>query len=528
MNKPSNSYDICIIGAGLAGALVAYELSRRGLKVALLEAGPLHKLSDRPRQMQDRLKDFSLNPWAPDTKRDHFTIGGEVNYDLNDLRVKAVGGSTLHWGGLALRLHESDFRMKSLYGIGEDWPISYTEIEPYYGRAEYALGVAGIADNPFSSPRSTDYLLPEFPFSHTDSIFKRGCDKLNIKMHHNPWARNSKPYQGRPACLAFATCGTHRICPISAQYTAETHVQMAIQTTNTTLITQANVYKIETNAAGKVISVLYSTQDKKSHEITAKQFLLTAHAVESARLLLLSKSEHFPQGLANSSGLVGKYFMEHLGVHGFGKIKEKVYPYRIGFHTAESHQFCNPSNRDSLSGIKLGFLNNDGQRPYQIARQSSLWGDELAKEVQDKYGHHIGIYAQIEQLPDIRNTIDLDPIETDYIGNAVPRVTLSIGSYERHSLSEAKILVAKILAASGAEQIEFSDFYSFDAHHMGTCRMGNDPNSSVVNPLLRAHDVDNLYIVGSSVFVTGGVLQPSLTIAALAIRTAEHVASVFR
>jgi choline dehydrogenase-like flavoprotein len=327
--------DVCIIGAGLVGGITAYELAKRWVKVVVLEAGPRYG-REKFAQMEKALK--RENPWASNyPERDVYTNAGEIIYSLNANRVKAVGGSTLHWAAHAERWHETDFKMKSFYGMGDDWPINYEELEPYYGKAEIALGVAGIADNPFASHRSTDFPLPSFPFSYGDELIKKACDKLNITVHHAPCARNSVPYQDRPACLTFGTCKT---CPIGAKYTAEAHIRLAEATGNVQVFSNTPVVRINVDAAGKIRSVTFvEIEGKIEHEQKAQVFVLAAHAVESARLLLLSQSGSFPMGLANGSGLVGKNFMEHPEVGVVGRLKQKVFPFRVGFSTAESNQF---------------------------------------------------------------------------------------------------------------------------------------------------------------------------------------------
>jgi len=518
--------DVCIVGAGLVGGLMAYELARRGLKVVVLEAGPRYNLQERTAYMQDLVMGRIRGPaFASDLpERDVYSNAGEVEYPVNDLRVKAVGGSTLHWGGQALRFIESDFRLKTLYGIAEDWPISYDDLEPFYVKAERALGVAGAADSPYASRRSADFPLPAFPFSAGDKVFQDACQKLGIVAHSIPWARNSVPYQNRPACAAFATCDTYRICPIAAQYTSENHLELAVATGNAKVTANANVVRLLTDRLKRVTSAVYMSRDKKEGEQKARMFVLAAHTVETTRLLLLSESSQFPHGLANGSGTVGKNFMEHPAIGVSGMLKQKVFPYRIGFPTAETLQFCNPKNRHERAGTKLEFHNYRGPTPFGIAASSGNWGQALADEVRESFGHHISVEATIEQLPDPGNTVSLDPTLRDCFGDPAPRIAYYFGAYEKTALETATKLARGILTAAGVERIEGEAQHGFGAHPMGTCRMGNDPASSVVNRDLRAHEVPNLYVVGSSVFVTGSSLQPSLTIAALAIRAAEHIA----
>jgi choline dehydrogenase-like flavoprotein len=410
--------------------------------------------------------------------------------------------------------------------LAEDWPVDYRELEGYYGQAERALGVAGVADNPFDSYRTTDYPLPPFPYNYDDRFFQKACDKLGIIMHHVPWARNSVPYHGRPPCQAFSTCDTHRICPISAQYTSERHIRLAEATGRARTITNANVVRINARSR-RVGSVTYATPDRRQHDQEARIFVLAAHAIESARLLLLSESSEFPQGLANTSGMVGRNFMEHPYLAVPAKLKERVYPYRIGFNTAGTHQFVPTRRRDEIGSIKMDFEVR-GPAPQQIALRSGKWGPELADEIRQSFGRQIQIAFEIEQLPNHENSISLDPIVKDYFGNPAPRISFSLGDYEMATAKKGIELAETILSAVGGAEIardraESLKRIEFGAHHMGTCRMGSDPDTSVVNGDLRCHAVDNLFIVGSSVFVTGGAVQPSLTIAALAIRAAQHV-----
>ena len=520
--------DVCIIGAGLAGALMAYELARRGLKVVVLEAGLRYRLEDRVAAMHERVSGRVQGPaWQSDfPERDVFSSAGTVAYPVNWLRAKGVGGSTLHWGGQSLRFLESDFRLKTLYGIADDWPISYHELEPYYAAAEHALGVAGVADSPFASRRSSGYPLPPFPYSVSDKIFVDACRTLDIVVHHIPWARNSVPYQNRPACAGFATCsGSYRICPISAQYTAETHVKLAEATGNVKVITDAQVVRLITDKRKRVTGAVHVNRKRRETEQKAKLFVLAAHTVESTRLLLLSESSAFPEGLANGSRMVGKNFMERPVIAVSGTLTQPVYPHRIGFPTAASQQYCNPKDRGRRGAIKLEFHNYQGQTPLEIAASSGKWGKPLADEIKQSYGHGISVEAAVEQLPDPRNTISLDPKLRDYFGNPAPRITYTFNAYERDAMDRAVVLGRNILTAANVTSLEGGFDQGFGGHLMGTCRMGDNPTTSVVDRHLRAHEVPNLYIVGGSVFVTGSSLQPSLTIAALAIRAAEHIAA---
>jgi choline dehydrogenase-like flavoprotein len=521
-------YDVCIIGAGVAGALVAYRLGQAGVKVAVLDAGPRHAVAERFPYMQRYLA--RDNPWQSDNpERDIFTNGGEVQYLVNKFRVKAVGGTTLHWGGMTPRLHESDFEMRSRYGVAEDWPVAYAELEPYYVEAETELGVAGEDDNPFGPPRSRPYPLPGFPASYHENKLRLACKKLGIEFHTLPQARTSVSYRGRPACQTFSTC---TVCPIRAKYSADLHIELAEATGNVRVTPLANVLRLETDQQRRINRAIYAAADKVEQQVTASIFVVAAHAVESARLLLLSKSPAFPDGLANSNGVVGKYFTEHLSYVRKGLANEMLYPYLNGFETIQSEQFYDEPSRAHQAAFALQG-SAAGSTPPQIAKKviesSGNWGADLENELRriltEEFGRYIWVEAMIETLPVETNRIDLDREVVDYFGNPVPQIFFNIHEYEKAALRRADETLKNMLSAFGARLIEESKL-SFAAHPGGTCRMGNDVKTSVVDRNLRTHDVQNLYIVGSSVFPSSGALQPTLTIAGLALRLGDHLLSL--
>jgi choline dehydrogenase-like flavoprotein len=520
-------YDVCIIGAGVAGALVAYHLGQAGVKVVMLEAGPRHEVNQRFVYLQRYLAQD--NPWQTDNpERDIYTNGGETKYRLDRYRVKAVGGTTLHWGGITPRFHESDFEMKSRYGIATDWPIKYHELERYYGQAEIELGVSGEDDNPFGPPRSQPYTLPGFPASYHENKLRQACKTLGIQFHTLPQARTSVSYRGRPACQTFSTCP---VCPIRAKYSADVHIELAEATGNVTVIPLANVLRLEVDQQRRIKQAVYAMPNKIEHQCRARIFLLAAHAVESARLLLLSKSPDFPDGLANSSGMVGKYFMDHMAHKRIGRVDEPLFPYLHGFETIQCEQFYDESSRNQKAALILQG-SAAGPTPPQIAREvikySGQWGlaleTELRQALTEEFGHSFWIEAMFEPLPLEANRVELDREANDYFGNPCPRIIYAITDYEKQAIQRADLIMKSMFEALGSHQFEETRV-NFGAHSSGTCRMGNDPKTSVVDRNLCAHDVKNLYIVGSSVFPTIGALMPTLTIAAVALRLGDHLLS---
>jgi choline dehydrogenase-like flavoprotein len=516
--------EACIVGAGAAGGIMALELGRLGISVVVLESGPRHNFAERGQYVRTYLR--RENPWQSRLEgQDRYTVGGRVAYGLEGRRARGVGGSTLHWEGYALRFHASDFHLRSQHGIADDWPITYDDLEPYYARAEAALGVAGAADDPSASPRSSPFPLPAFPFSYSDGLFARACSTLGIGFHHLPQARNSVAYGGRSQCLA---CGTCHVCPTGAKASTDlTHIPAAEATGKVRVLTGASVLRLEVDRPDAVSAAIYALADRVERRLTAQVFILAAGAVENVRLLLLSRSADFPDGLANRSGLVGKLFMSHPSVDVIGRAKDNVYPYRIGFSTAMSRQFAVERDRSTRGAFLLEFLNSAGPKPGEIALASRLTGGALRRHVQEEFGRRLGVRIYCEQLPARANSISLNPRVRDYFGSAAPHITYRVGPYERNALEEGKKVAAGILETLGATNVG-STLLSPAAHQIGTHRMGTDPRTSVVDPSLRAHDVPNLYLVGSGCFVTATASPPTLTIAALAIRAAEHIAAEMR
>ncbi|WP_338728768.1 GMC family oxidoreductase [Haladaptatus sp. DJG-WS-42] len=514
--------DVCIIGAGPAGALLADTLAAAGHDVVVLEAGPRFDPTDRLERMERSIRpgDSGLSVWDMGGKRDAYTSSGENFYPLNHARVKGVGGSTLHWQGMVMRLHESDFAATG--PAGGEWPIDYDDLRSYYANAEQELGVAGAVDNPFSPPRDEPYPMPAFAPSHSDSIFAEACEALEITTHSVGNARNSVAYDGRSQCVGYGTCNP--VCPSGAKYSADTTIEKA-EAKGVRVVTEAPVQRLETTAAGERVEAAIYAKDGRTYRQEARQFILAAGGVEIPRLLLLSASDEHPDGLANSSGAVGRYFMEHLfaGMGGVLSGRETRQNH-VGFMTTESHQFYD-NDEPGIGPIKLEFLNYAGPSPVEIAMDSAEYGDDLLETLKASYGHNLAMGALVGQEPRKENYIGLDPSETDDHGNPVPDVHWRIGEQEKRTIARANEIQQAVLDELGVD-IRWKigpENTGPTYHHMGTTRMGTDPETSVVDARLRCHDVANLTIASSSVFVTSGAMNPTLTIAALALRAADFV-----
>jgi choline dehydrogenase-like flavoprotein len=533
---PVDGADICVVGAGVAGALVADKLAAAGASVVVLESGERFDPDNRRAQMEQAIRpDADDNVWDVGGPRDRFSSSGDVDYALNERRVKAVGGTTLHWLGTTPRLHPRDFEMESRYGIATDWPIRYDDLRPYYAQAERELGIVG-TDEGSGPPREQPYPMDPFPATHADGIYAEACEELGISMRPCPQARNTEAYDGRSQCVGYGTCIP--VCPSGAKYSGDIHVRAA-ENKGARVIDRVTVERLE-HGPDSVEAAKYVTPDGTRHRQPADQFVVAAGGVETPRLLLLSESSAFPDGLANSSGLVGRYFMEHPGVRTTARIDSETNPEPVRFLTRISEQFYEGADGPPGS-ILLKFGNPQPDSPVEAALSGpdtdsldglgdalggTEWGDDLLAGV-DTETHTLWIGGNVEMLPDRSNRVQLDSSQTDAFGNPVPDVSFGIGSYAEQTAAEALSIQREILETAGADVTRQTDPAdpNFLSHHMGTTRMGTDPTESVVDAQLRAHDVANLWCVSSSVFPTVGSANPTLTIAALALRASEALAA---
>jgi glucose dehydrogenase len=512
--------EVCIVGAGAAGGIMALELARRGISVGVLESGPRHDFALRPERVRSLLR--GEDPWATATPGlAAYTTGGDAPYPLERNRVRGVGGSTLHWEGYALRMHADDFRLRTLYDVADDWPLGYGDLEPYYARAEAALGVAGVDDDPWASPRSAPFPLPPFPFSYSDGLFEPACRSVGVRIHHLSQARNSIPYGGRAQCRACATC---QVCPTGAKASVDlTHIPRAEATGLAHVLAGATALRLELGPPDRIDHVVYAGPDRREHRMAARLFVLAAGAVENPRLLLLSAPRDPSRGIGNGSALLGRYFVSHPIIDVTGRLTRPSFPHRVGFSTAMSRQFAVGGDRGRRGAFLLEFLNTAGLVPAAIAAASDKRGAALRAQVRAEYGRTVGVRIYCEPLPHRDSSVTLDRQAVDYFGNPAPHVTTAVQAYERDGLREAQGVASEILRAMDAVDIAPGPLW-FSGHQIGTHRMGADPATSLVDANLRSHEIANLYLVGSGSFVTAAASHPTLTIAALAIRAAEHIA----
>ncbi|HEV2201937.1 MAG TPA: GMC family oxidoreductase [Bryobacteraceae bacterium] len=560
--------DVVIVGAGAAGGILAAELGRAGMKVITLERGP--RLSTADFSPHDELRYFQRQDLRPSTKRQPITWRPNAKASAHPLPVlnygAQAGGGTVHYGAVSWRFHEDDFRPRSQtierYGakaIPEDsslvdWPLSYADVEPFYDRAEYELGVSGKAGNlqgrkidggnVFEAPRRREYPLPALIADQCGVLLDAAGRKLGYHPFSTPRAILSKPYNGRPACTYCGYCQSFG-CHVGAKSSIlVTKLPEADATGNFKLVTGAMVYRVNSDNSGRATGVAYRGPDGSENTIEAELVILTPFIYDNTRLLLLSKTAKFPDGLANSSGQLGKHLMAHITARVFAAFDDRFVNVYMG-PSAQKHSL-DDFNADNFDHGGLNFIRGAqisvspaeleagpigtamGMNPPPgIPRWGAAYRDFLAKY----FARYTAIVAQTENLPYADQAIDLDPDVRDRWGLPAPRLTYD---WRRpNELARTEFMLGKLEGlghAMGAAHVWRSPLGQGapGAHHVGGTRMGNDPKTSVVNRYGQSWDIPNLFIVGSSTFPSMSGFNPTLTIQALAYMSADAIVNRYK
>ena len=501
----TETLDAVIIGTGAGGAPLLARLAQAGLKVVALEAG----------RFWDPARDFATDERAQAKlfwNDERLSAGGDpLPFGSNNSGI-GVGGSTLHYTAYTPRAHADDFRLHTEFGIGADWPLGYTDLEPYYDELEQFLGVSGPSPYPWD-PHGQPYPLPPLPLNGAAQLMQRACAALGIRTSPAPNAALSGPYYKpgvgwRRACTNRGFCQAG--CSVGAKASMDvTFIPVALQA-GAEVRSECFVTQIERDKTGRVSGVVY-TQNGVERRQPCRNVFLCAGAVETPRLLLLN-------GLANGSGLVGRNFMAHTGVQVWGQFEADIRPYKGipgGLISEDTHR---PKDADFAGGYLLQSL---GVMPVtyasQLARGPGLWGEPLRAHMRG-YNHVAGINICGEGLPHAGNFLELSD-EKDARGLPKPRVHYTAGENERKLTAHAEALMRAIWAEAGAHDVWALDRHP---HTLGTCRMGTDPDTSVVGPDGQAHDVPGLYIADGSVFPSALAVNPALTIMAVSLGTADR------
>ena len=548
-------YDVCIIGSGAAGGTAAKVLTEGGLNVVMLEAGPpLHPETDYkehvwPYQLPHRgagvggkaMADFSefLAPngsW--DIEGEPYTNAPSSRFRW--FRSRIVGGRTNHWGRIALRFAPVDFKSRSSDGMGDDWPITYEEVAPYYDKVESYIGVFGTAENVSSAPNGI-FMPPPKPRC-TETIIKAACDKIGVTCIPSRLAVITKPLNGRAACHYCGQCG--RGC-VSASNFSSSQVMLpaAEKTGKFTLVTNAMVREIVVGQDGKAQAVSYIDKASRTEKkIYAKAFVVGASACESARLLLNSKSTQFPDGLANSSGVVGRYLTDSVGSSGGGFIPRLL---KMPAHNHDGvggmHMYVPwwkyDRKNEFLRGYHIelgGGRNMPGVGEFgPLCEEYEGYGLELKKKCREMYGTFVGFAGRGEMIPNEHTYCEIDPNTVDEWGIPVLRFHFQWSDNEIKMAKDMQQTFREIVEAAGGTYYDRTrpdgpNPYGIQdggviIHELGVVRMGNNPKTSALNSYCQAHDVKNVFVTDAASFVSNPDKNPTLTIMALSWRASEYL-----
>lgn len=532
--------DFVIIGSGAAGGIVARELSSAGLKIVVLEQGPHLKAAD-----------FKHDEWAynhneelvwgqrkghPQTFRRNadekaqVVEGSVLGYAHN------VGGSSVHFSGNFWRLRPIDFHEASIVGpiagtTLADWPISYEELEPYYTKVDWEIGVSGLM-GPWDPPRSRDYPCAPMPVKSSGVLLERGAKAMGWTAYPAPVAILSQPHNGRPPCIHCGFCNGFG-CEVNAKSsTMATMIPQALATGNCELRTGCTAARIETDESGRVTEVVYWEADGTMQAQRAKAVVLCANGAETPRLLFLSESDRHPNGLANSSGMVGQNLMFNGGSRVTGLFEHEVNAHKSIATTRVVHDFYTIDSKHGFyGGGGIDERAISAGRPMGAALNGSIfgngnWGSGFKRNLAMEFTHTAAFSGHCTTLPQASNNVTLDPEVKDRWGRPALRTTFMNHPDDFATMKFFMERSIEMMEAVGALKIESSynkTGQTGGVHLLGTCRMGNDPAKSVVDRYNRSHDVPNLFMVDGSSLVTSGRGQPTMTIMALAFRAADNI-----
>jgi choline dehydrogenase-like flavoprotein len=530
-----------VVGSGVAGALVGWKLAKAGMNVTILEAGPpqdrdVAVATFRAATAKVPESPYPNTPWAPRPSVLEIGVPGTGYFIQNgpdpfgSTYERIVGGTTWHWLGSCPRLLPSDFNLHSLFGVGVDWPITYNELEPWYVRAEVAIGVAGNSAVDQGSPRSAPFPMEEIPTSYLDGIIAKAAATLGLEVLGTPQARNSETYNDRHHCVGNSNCIP--VCPIGAKYDALIHLDLAREH-GAKIIPNAVVHDILVSN-GRATGVVYRKPDKSNVTVLADIVILAANAIETPKIMLMANGG---AGVGNSSDMVGRNLMDHPIKLSYALSDEPVFGQRGPLSTAGIESTRQAATRGDHSAFRVE-IGNDGWKfpigdpTFEFTAQPDGAGTfvqlrEGGNALRDRWRDHVTrefrFGSLTEQLPNPENRIVPDFANVDAIGIPRPRISFTIGRYVNDGAAEAEALHERLFEAMNATDRHHVPFLFGAGHIIGTTNMGNDPHTSVVDRDCRSHDVPNMFIAGSSVFPTEGTANPTLTLAALALRTADTI-----
>jgi choline dehydrogenase-like flavoprotein len=567
IKKKAESYDVCIVGSGAGGGMAAYMLANAGIKVVLIEAGPLYDPVKNVTQLKwpwESLRRGASSPMRNFGDFDAAYGGWELEgepYTHKDgtkfdwFRSRMLGGRTNHWGRISLRFGPKDFKHKSVDGLGDDWPIGYEDVAPYYDRVDQLIGVFGSKENLPNDPDSI-FLPPPKPRLH-ELIIKEAGTKMGIPVIPSRLSMLTRPLpnnKDRGACFFCGQC--NRGCQVYADFSSSSVlIKPALATGNVDVIPNSMVREVITNDEGIATGVSFiHKEEMQEYTVNAKVVVLAASACESARLLLNSKSSKHPNGLANSSNVVGKYLHDSTGASMGGIIPRLVGRKRYNEDGVGGMHVYTPWWLDNKKlnfprgyhieygggmgmpgyGFGFGMQNTNGKYPGRDGKQKAAggYGASLKDDYRYFYGATFGMAGRGEAIAREDNYCEIDPNTVDKYGIPVLRFHYKWSDYEVQQAKHMKETFAELIDKVGGVvtwgQSTAENNWGLEApgriiHEVGTTRMGNDPKKSVLNKFNQAHDCKNLFIVDGGPFVSQADKNPTWTILALSMRTSEYI-----
>ena len=531
-NTTVHEVDICIVGSGITAAMMAAHLSEHTKQsILVVEAGRHTTPFAQRAQARERYVGYGESPWKSDHVDDQNAYGTTWGFSPS----MHVGGLAMHWGGVSPRYSPEDFKVKSLYGVGDDWPFTYEELDPFYQEAEERMGVAGEQGPVALDPRGKPYPLPPLPVNHNLQQLQQWAGNAGIATWSTPSAKNSTPYAGRAQCQRCDTC--YPVCPSGAKYSPDFTWDALVRDKKITLVTETLVRRLEADAkTGRITHATGNRTDTSGApvEIRAKTFVLAAGFVWSPHLLLLSRSAAFPNGLANRSGLVGRYLAGHRNVNAYLQLPMELLPGINVQHSLVSKQFMRPGKQSRYLRHDLRIWESSVGREPRLRGDDGtlLLGDALLQDWQQRAkGATARVRGYYDVLPDRDSKLTLESGRTNRFGDPMPQVAFKdapeSAALREWQEEELRNLFRRMAKAGGGSilRMENSNNDLGQEHPTGGCRMGTDPMNSVVDAEGRAHDHENLWVAGAPTQPTASCCNGTLTFAAVGLRTAAAIVS---